>query len=123
MQQTCNGSINEILSLFIGPLMHVIVSMVNSSSQSLSEIDAVHLVQCIIALSFYWVTPSNFFTNHTVFPLSSQLDFTTFQKVVLAYNRNQQSMNEGFKIILDHPFSEDQTIHEGEDAMVQVNRN
>jgi hypothetical protein len=126
MQLTINGSLNEIVNLFLSPLIPVIVGAVNASAsdnrEKINNEDAAHFIRCIIALHIYRVTPSKFFQKESLFPLAKELNQNRFQKVLYQLNKKRQSMSTDSKIYWDKPFSEDPSIRDGEDICARINR-
>ena len=80
----------EILNLFIDPIVPVIINAVNASAitdkDTITEVDAVHFIRCIIALHFYTETPTNFFELKDEYPLANSLDYDKFKKVLDGLN-------------------------------------
>ena len=126
MHLTNNGDLNEIINIFIEPLIKVIVRASNASAVSGSERvniqDAVHFIRCLIAMHIYRVTPSTFFQKTDLYPLANKLNKIQWKKVFYRLQQKQHSINKDSEIFWDKPFTEDTSIREGEDAMARVNR-
>ncbi len=123
---TDSCSLNEIMNLFLSPLVTVIVRAANasaiSSSEKINNDDAANFIRCLIALSIYRVTPSKFFQKHRLFPVSKELNKNQWQKVFYRLKQKSQLVNEDSEIFWDKPFTEDPSIREGEESMGRVNR-
>jgi hypothetical protein len=127
-QQTKSStmSLNNIISLFVSPLIPVIISAVNAAAATNEETiginEAINFIRCLIALSYYRVTQSVLFEKSHVFPLASTLNEDDFKKVMNGLKSKPQSMNDDSEIMWDRPFMEDQSIRKGEEAIVKINR-
>ena len=127
-QQTkcASKSLNNIISLFVSPLIPVIISAVNVTAASNLETigidEAINFIRCLIALSYYRVTQTVLFGKKHVFPLASTLNEDQFKKVMNGLKSKPQSTNNDSEVMWDRPFSEDPSIRKGEEAMVKINR-
>jgi hypothetical protein len=127
-RETNHGTLNEIASLVIKPLIPVIVQATNSSVKGcsskgkVSNKDAAHFIRCLIALSIYRVSPNKFFSKKHLFPLAKDLNENLFKKVYNRLNSPRKSDNQDSTIYWDKPFTEDPSIRDGEESITRINR-
>jgi hypothetical protein len=85
-------------------------------------INTIHFIKCIIALSVYRTSPTFMFEDPELFPLAPGLNLTKLRTVLSGLSRNQITSSDKSEVRWTSPFSEDQSIRDGEEAMYKINR-
>ena len=86
--------LNEILNLFLSPLISAWTDTANASNAAdISPLHANaihHFIRTLAYLSFYKKTSSSFFDNESAFPPVSQLNRSLFSRVINGFSRPGQ---------------------------------
>ena len=85
-------SISFVLNLFVMPLVPILRDCMNSSIADIdvpsTDADVIEFIRCLVILSFYGVTPTNFFDkeNEEFYPIARDRSHDTFKQFYIVIN-------------------------------------